>query len=102
MIRRPPRSTLFPYTTLFRSKQLDALFESDAAAATAAPAGGSATAVTAPGTPAPDAGGPGRAPAGSLEEVKRGGLPGGRTPGAPTLARAGRPPKLPPRLWPGT
>src|SRR2546421_6352519 len=25
MIRRPPRSTLFPYTTLFRS-QLDALF----------------------------------------------------------------------------
>src|SRR5687768_18171762 len=22
MIRRPPRSTLFPYTTLFRSKQL--------------------------------------------------------------------------------
>src|SRR2546425_4328271 len=24
MIRRPPRSTLFPYTTLFRSLQLDA------------------------------------------------------------------------------
>src|SRR2546422_4597591 len=24
MIRRPPRSTLFPYTTLFRSKDLDA------------------------------------------------------------------------------
>src|SRR3712207_7995768 len=24
MIRRPPRSTLFPYTTLFRSKSLDA------------------------------------------------------------------------------
>src|SRR2546429_4270880 len=23
MIRRPPRSTLFPYTTLFRSKHLD-------------------------------------------------------------------------------
>src|SRR5258707_10959000 len=23
MIRRPPRSTLFPYTTLFRSDQLD-------------------------------------------------------------------------------
>src|SRR2546427_8700931 len=23
MIRRPPRSTLFPYTTLFRSQQLD-------------------------------------------------------------------------------
>src|SRR5256886_16435185 len=25
MIRRPPRSTLFPYTTLFRSTQLEAL-----------------------------------------------------------------------------
>src|SRR2546426_1472935 len=25
MIRRPPRSTLFPYTTLFRSPQLDGL-----------------------------------------------------------------------------
>src|SRR5260221_5578467 len=25
MIRRPPRSTLFPYTTLFRSLQRDAL-----------------------------------------------------------------------------
>src|SRR3712207_9386053 len=25
MIRRPPRSTLFPYTTLFRSKSVDAL-----------------------------------------------------------------------------
>src|SRR5260370_9813156 len=26
MIRRPPRSTLFPYTTLFRSGKVDALF----------------------------------------------------------------------------
>src|SRR2546425_5774399 len=25
MIRRPPRSTLFPYTTLFRSKELERL-----------------------------------------------------------------------------
>src|SRR3712207_9582124 len=25
MIRRPPRSTLFPYTTLFRSRQVGAL-----------------------------------------------------------------------------
>src|SRR5256886_11459829 len=25
MIRRPPRSTLFPYTTLFRSRGLDAV-----------------------------------------------------------------------------
>src|SRR5256885_7903913 len=25
MIRRPPRSTLFPYTTLFRSRSVDAL-----------------------------------------------------------------------------
>src|SRR3712207_6940969 len=26
MIRRPPRSTLFPYTTLFRSKRVDRSF----------------------------------------------------------------------------
>src|SRR3989449_949580 len=30
MIRRPPRSTLFPYTTLFRSPQLSDLRESGA------------------------------------------------------------------------
>src|SRR5687768_18289731 len=29
MIRRPPRSTLFPYTTLFRSQQFAALPPSD-------------------------------------------------------------------------
>src|SRR5688572_32226365 len=29
MIRRPPRSTLFPYTTLFRSRQLGALRSGD-------------------------------------------------------------------------
>src|SRR3712207_8540660 len=27
MIRRPPRSTLFPYTTLFRSADIGALYE---------------------------------------------------------------------------
>src|SRR5438270_2190330 len=26
MLRRPPRSTLFPYTTLFRSNELNAVF----------------------------------------------------------------------------
>src|SRR5690348_17503169 len=30
MIRRPPRSTLFPYTTLFRSQQFTAALESAA------------------------------------------------------------------------
>src|SRR2546430_12355990 len=30
MIRRPPRSTLFPYTTLFRSQALDRLVVFDA------------------------------------------------------------------------
>src|SRR5947209_18358554 len=29
MIRRPPRSTLFPYTTLFRSLELDELVLAD-------------------------------------------------------------------------
>src|SRR3712207_9196218 len=36
MIRQPPRSTLFPYTTLFRSPEVDA----SAAAPTLLPAGG--------------------------------------------------------------
>src|SRR2546430_9905165 len=31
MIRRPPRSTLFPYTTLFRSQDDDADHEADVA-----------------------------------------------------------------------
>src|SRR3712207_7184674 len=31
MIRRPPRSTLFPYTTLFRSVELGAVLVADAA-----------------------------------------------------------------------
>src|SRR5437868_11201924 len=30
MIRRPPRSTLFPYTTLFRSLKADPFFLADA------------------------------------------------------------------------
>src|SRR5260370_23287345 len=29
MIRRPPRSTLFPYTTLFRSEEVAAIFGAD-------------------------------------------------------------------------
>src|ERR1043166_8030513 len=33
MIRRPPRSTLFPFTTLFRSQLDDALAEADGASA---------------------------------------------------------------------
>src|SRR2546426_2355325 len=32
MIRRPPRSTLFPYTTLFRSQRRDLLRPADAGA----------------------------------------------------------------------
>src|SRR3989449_809247 len=32
MIRRPPRSTLFPYTTLFRSREYEAMVRRDAAA----------------------------------------------------------------------
>src|SRR2546426_7850406 len=35
MIRRPPRSTLFPYTTLFRSLVLDLLVKAAALAALA-------------------------------------------------------------------
>src|SRR3712207_7132156 len=35
MIRRPPRSTLFPYTTLFRSRREHAALETEAARLTA-------------------------------------------------------------------
>src|SRR2546425_5504826 len=45
MIRRPPRSTLFPYTTLFRSRS------------TERDAGMTSTAPNCSGSPAPSAGG---------------------------------------------
>src|SRR5258707_2147675 len=38
MIRRPPRSTLFPYTTLFRSARLRAVQEADVLARLIPPA----------------------------------------------------------------
>src|SRR3712207_7554597 len=48
MIRRPPRSTLFPYTTLFRSEPglLDVLRTADALVVTVLAAGGSRPANT--------------------------------------------------------
>src|SRR3712207_7922946 len=47
MIRRPPRSTLFPYTTLFRSLGTDAAFPGGSAVAATITATRS---VTAPGS----------------------------------------------------
>src|SRR2546426_2080233 len=44
MIRRPPRSTLFPYTTLFRSETGRARDDRDRARAPAAPPRGAAQA----------------------------------------------------------
>src|SRR3712207_8369695 len=58
MIRRPPRSTLFPYTTLFRSRARAAGPRRPRRAA-GAPARIAAGAGTAPTRP-PDAGGPTR------------------------------------------
>src|SRR3712207_8972036 len=56
MVRRPPRSTLFPYTTLFRSSDGDAQAVNAAARAAALDAGGVAAAtlllVAAYGAPA--------------------------------------------------
>src|SRR2546428_7316899 len=43
MIRRPPRSTLFPYTTLFRSRLLGGLVAGGAAALGHAARGSAAT-----------------------------------------------------------
>src|ERR1017187_9356638 len=39
MIRRPPRSTLFPYTTLFRSGRMDGVFGTERTAVAAARTG---------------------------------------------------------------
>src|SRR5256885_15272071 len=47
MIRRPPRSTLFPYTTLFRSPEADTGISVTAAPATMARDGGSTVTITA-------------------------------------------------------
>src|SRR3712207_8357255 len=49
MIRRPPRSTLFPYTTLFRSNcELSIVFHRNVAATTGATYGSSMQARTTP------------------------------------------------------
>src|SRR3712207_7849059 len=53
MIRRPPRSTLFPYTTLFRSELVDAVREADEAGRPLLVLGGGSNVV------APDDGWPG-------------------------------------------
>src|SRR5256885_9151377 len=50
MIRRPPRSTLFPYTTLFRSVARNAWFEEEAADTENTSADNNATQVASPRT----------------------------------------------------
>src|SRR3712207_9423059 len=50
MIRRPPRSTLFPYTTLFRSRRSVVISFSPSAGLPARPLGGSASAAGLTGT----------------------------------------------------
>src|SRR3712207_7470108 len=54
MIRRPPRSTLFPYTTLFRSRADRRRRRDGGGARGTRPAGGEAR----PGVPAGEAAGP--------------------------------------------
>src|SRR5687767_15676924 len=39
MIRRPPRSTLFPYTTLFRSVFVNGIFQRESSSVSGLPAG---------------------------------------------------------------
>src|SRR3712207_7323070 len=51
MIRRPPRSTLFPYTTLFRSPTLSRALELPSRASHPHPAGRRADRCAAPPTP---------------------------------------------------
>src|SRR2546426_11663361 len=94
MIRLPPRSTLFPYTTLFRSARVGAAGRRPAAAARGAVAdarvrGGDAgvgsrvaRGARPPGRPAPPAGGGGAASGAPPPGPGAGGRGGGATPAA--------------------
>src|SRR3712207_7260307 len=53
MIRRPPRSTLFPYTTLFRSRGADRVVVPPAEVTGVAAAADDADGVEPPGVPPP-------------------------------------------------
>src|SRR3989449_7247443 len=104
MIRRPPRSTLFPYTTLFRSRFRDRE-EADQLTARAA---------TGAGRPAVDAGRAYRVDEGAVEAAvarqhdvpAAGGGGGGKNsrPGAPPGQKAAARPRLiplfPPNFFP--
>src|SRR2546430_16961346 len=77
MIRRPPRSTLFPYTTLSPTSQREQLAAEPQRGRGIVPLGGHvALGVTAGGKPGPDAGGG--------EAGRRGGIPQHRRPGPVT------------------
>src|SRR2546422_11424319 len=83
MIRRPPRSTLFPYTTLFRSG-LEHAAPLERRAPAALRAGGAPAA--APGVPAIIAADPVR-PLGSLDDLRRARAPGRGDPLLPEILR---------------
>src|SRR2546422_9368659 len=91
MIRRPPRSTLFPYTTLFRSRRVGR-----GASAWTRRGGGPATPRSVGRDDRGDgAGGP--ALSGAVPR-RRGGLPRGEAPGRPApppASQAGRPGRPP-------
>src|SRR2546425_8516597 len=98
MIRRPPRSTLFPYTTLFRSPEPpghEPRAEDERQAAEPQDAFKAAVHCASPDTPRPPIG----AYSASGPRTRRARSP--RTRGAPALPRGGRnratPPPDPPR-----
>src|SRR3712207_7057676 len=82
MIRRPPRSTLFPYTTLFRSRRPNRAVHAPRPAPAA--------------VPAPHAVGRGRAAPGRPGETA-GDVGRDRRAGGGVRGRAGGPPAEPPR-----
>src|SRR2546430_14128254 len=95
MIRRPPRSTLFPYTTLFRSSEVAGRMSIQVGAASLQKANGGFGILLGgvPGVPPArvvilGGGGAGTPPAGKAIRLPADG-PGGGPPGAPPAQPAG-------------
>src|SRR2546430_12617612 len=72
MIRRPPRSTLFPYTTLFRSPRTEEPREPELPTDGGAPPRHSRTERDRRGTCSPGGHGPGRAREAAADRASRG------------------------------
>src|SRR2546429_7719027 len=100
MIRRPPRSTLFPYTTLFRSPLPDISRERSSGPRPGQPIRPEQPSQGRPLRPAAGAAEPARPFEHRRGPLRTGTRPGPRTPGRPGMLPP-LPEKLPPKAEPG-